>query len=67
MTRQVAGELQCFLEPRGTGVIIEATHMCMCMRGVQKEGSTTITSSMTGDFRSDPKTREEFLQLVKMK
>ena len=67
LTRQVADELQRFLNPRGTGVIIEAQHMCMCMRGVMKQGSTTITSSMTGEFRDKLKTREEFLQLVRMK
>jgi len=49
----------------GVGVIVEAKHMCMMMRGVEKQNSSMRTSVMLGNFRSDPKTRNEFLQLIK--
>jgi GTP cyclohydrolase I len=52
------------LEPRGVGVVIEAEHLCMMMRGVEKQNSKTITSALRGAFRDDPKTREEFLYLA---
>jgi GTP cyclohydrolase I len=52
------------LEPNGVGVVIEAYHLCMMMRGVQKQNSKTITSALRGGFRDDPKTREEFLTLA---
>ncbi|KAK6098885.1 hypothetical protein BDV3_000235 [Batrachochytrium dendrobatidis] len=64
LTKQVAVAIDEILKPRGVAVIMEATHMCMVMRGVQKPGSTTITSCMLGEFRNDPKTREEFLSLT---
>jgi len=52
------------LQPRGVGVVIEAVHLCMMMRGVEKQNSKTITSAVRGIFRADPRTREEFLTLV---
>lgn len=65
LTRQIANAVDSTLLPRGVAVVIRATHMCMVMRGVQKSGSETITSCMLGAFREDPKTRDEFLSLVK--
>jgi len=64
MTDQVADALDQELQPRGVGVVIEASHLCMMMRGVEKQNSRTITSAMRGTFLSDPRTREEFLGLV---
>ncbi len=64
LTDQVARAIQSVLQPRGVGVVIEAYHLCMMMRGVQKQNSKTITSSVLGIFRDDPRTREEFLRLV---
>jgi GTP cyclohydrolase IA len=65
LTSQVANALQEALQPRGVAVVMEATHMCMVMRGVQKPGSWTVTSSMVGCFQEDLKTREEFLNLIR--
>ncbi len=64
LTDEIAQALTDVLEPRGVGVVIEAAHMCMMMRGVQKQNSTTVTSAVRGTFRDDPKTRDEFLQLI---
>ncbi|XP_065920629.1 GTP cyclohydrolase 1-like [Dysidea avara] len=64
MTREIAEAIQKAVQPSGVGVIVEATHLCMVMRGVEKSDSKTVTSSMMGVFRDDPKTREEFLQLT---
>ena len=64
MTQQVAQALDEVLAPKGVGVVIEAAHMCMAMRGVEKQNSKTITSALTGTFRTDAKTREEFLRLA---
>ena len=64
LTEQVAQALTDVLQPLGVGVVIEAYHLCMMMRGVQKQNSSTITSAMRGSFRDDPKTRDEFLRLA---
>ncbi|CAB4009749.1 GTP cyclohydrolase 1-like [Paramuricea clavata] len=63
LTKQIALAVAKAINPTGVGVIVEAAHMCMVMRGVQKPGSSTVTSCMIGVFRDDPKTREEFLKL----
>ncbi|XP_788725.3 GTP cyclohydrolase 1 [Strongylocentrotus purpuratus] len=65
LTKQIALAVTEAIAPAGVGVVIEAVHMCMVMRGVQKLNSKTITSCMLGDFREDPKTRDEFLQLIR--
>ncbi|XP_061174651.1 GTP cyclohydrolase 1-like isoform X2 [Saccostrea echinata] len=65
LTKQIAVALTEAVQPAGVGVVIEATHMCMVMRGVQKINSKTVTSTMLGVFREDPKTREEFLSLIR--
>ncbi|GLB33488.1 putative GTP cyclohydrolase I [Lyophyllum shimeji] len=65
LTKQVAIAVQEAIKPRGVAVVMEATHMCMTMRGVQKPGSITVTSCMLGCFRTQQKTREEFLTLMK--
>jgi GTP cyclohydrolase IA len=64
LTEQVAKAIEEVLEPRGVGVVIEAFHMCMMMRGVEKQNSRTITSALRGVFREDGKTRDEFLRLA---
>ena len=64
LTAQIADALQGLLKPQGVAVVVEATHMCMVMRGVQKPGSWTSTSAMRGLFASDARTRQEFFNLV---
>jgi GTP cyclohydrolase I len=64
LTEQVAAALMEVLEPQGVGVVIEAAHLCMMMRGVEKQNSRTVTSAMKGVFLEDLRTREEFLRLV---
>jgi GTP cyclohydrolase IA len=64
LTEQIAEAICEVLHPRGVGVVIEASHLCMMMRGVQKQNSRTITSALRGLFRSDPRTRDEFLRLA---
>jgi GTP cyclohydrolase I len=65
LTQQVAQCLEEMLEPLGVGVICEASHFCMMMRGVEKQGSSTVTSTMLGAFRNRKETRDEFLSLVR--
>ena len=65
LTTQVAGWLQRELEPKGVGVVIEAEHLCMSLRGVQKPGAKTVTSALHGLVRDDARTRQEFLALVR--
>jgi GTP cyclohydrolase IA len=64
LTDQIATAIEEVLAPRGVGVVIEAVHLCMMMRGVEKQGSSTITSALRGAFRDDGRTREEFMRLV---
>ncbi|HEV2146359.1 MAG TPA: GTP cyclohydrolase I FolE [Longimicrobiaceae bacterium] len=63
LTEQIATAIQEVLEPQGVGVVIEAAHLCMMMRGVEKQNSKTITSAVKGVFLDDQRTREEFLRL----
>jgi GTP cyclohydrolase I len=64
LTEQIAIAIQDVLKPLGVGVVIEAYHLCMMMRGVEKQNSKTITSALRGSFRDDAKTRDEFLRLA---
>jgi GTP cyclohydrolase IA len=64
LTEQIASALDDVLHPQGVGVVVEAYHLCMMMRGVEKQNSKTLTSAVRGSFRSDQKTREEFLTLA---
>lgn len=65
LTTQVTQALDTFLQPRGSACVIQARHLCMACRGVKKQHSLMITSSLTGSFRDDPRTRAEFFQLIK--
>jgi GTP cyclohydrolase I len=64
LTEQIAEAICDVLEPRGVGVVVEAYHLCMMMRGVQKQNSRTLTSALRGVFRDDQRTRDEFLRLA---
>jgi GTP cyclohydrolase I len=64
LTEQIAEAVEEVLQPRGVGVVVEAYHLCMMMRGVEKQNSKTITSAVRGTFRDDAKTRDEFLRLA---
>jgi GTP cyclohydrolase IA len=64
LTTKIAGWLQARLEPKGVGVVLEAEHLCMSMRGVQKRGAKTVTSALHGAVRDDPRTRAEFPSLT---
>src|SRR5437773_1790083 len=64
LTEEIASAIDDVLKPTGVGVVIEAYHLCMMMRGVEKQNSRTITSALRGGFKDDPKTREEFLHLA---
>jgi len=65
MTAQIADALEEVLAPKGVAVVTEASHLCMMMRGVQKQGSTTLTSVMRGAFKEDARTRQEFLEAIR--
>lgn len=65
LTVQIAQAIQEVLQPKGVGVVADAAHLCMMMRGVQKQNSSTMTSCLLGSFRNDPCTRAEFLGLVR--
>jgi GTP cyclohydrolase I len=67
LTNQIANAIQAKIAPLGVGVVIEGRHLCMVMRGVEKENSHTVTSAMLGSFKDNPKTREEFLSLIREK
>jgi GTP cyclohydrolase I len=67
LTTQLAETIQKVIEPQGVGVVIEARHLCMMMRGVEKQHSAAVTSSMLGCFREEQETREEFLSLIRNK
>lgn len=67
LTKEIARAVEKAIAPAGVGVVVEASHLCMVMRGVQKVNSKTVTSCMLGSFREDPKTRSEFLELIKLK
>ena len=65
LTSQIAETLQEQLQPKGVAVLMEASHLCMQMRGVEKQNSSMVTSSMLGQFRKDPSTRNEFMNAIK--
>lgn len=67
MTHEIAEALHNLVKPQGVGVVVEAQHLCMMMRGVQKQNSYAITSAMLGSFREDGRTRSEFLDLIRQK
>ncbi len=67
LTNQIASAIQQKISPLGVGVVIEARHLCMVMRGVEKQNSQTVTSAMLGSFRDNVQTREEFLSLIREK
>src|SRR5271168_3530246 len=67
MTTQIAEAIQQAIEPQGVGVVIEARHLCMMMRGVEKQHSSAVTSAMLGSFRSEVETRNEFLSLIRQR
>lgn len=65
MTAQISGAIDGILKPRGVAVMIDAEHMCMSMRGVQKQGSSTLTSSFTGEFKTNPAEQVRFMTMVR--
>ena len=65
LTTQIAETIQAAIQPQGVGVVIEARHLCMMMRGVEKQHSAAVTSSMLGSFRNEEETRTEFLSLIR--
>ena len=67
LTNQIAETISEVLNPLGVGVVMEGTHLCMLMRGVEKQNSFALTSAMLGGFRNDARTRSEFLELLKLR
>jgi len=67
MTQEIASSLMELIGAEGVGVVIEAQHLCMMMRGVEKQNSYAVTSAMLGSFRNDARTRSEFLELLRHK
>jgi len=67
MTQQIAETINDVLSPKGVAVVLEGQHMCMQMRGVEKQNSYATTSAMIGQFRKDSKTRDEFLKIISMR
>jgi GTP cyclohydrolase I len=67
LTTQIAETIQQVIEPQGVGVVVEARHLCMMMRGVEKQHSEAVTSSMLGCFREEQETRQEFLSLIRQR
>ena len=67
LTQQVAETIDTKVNPLGVGVVVEATHLCMAMRGVEKQNSVTVTSAMRGVFHGDARTRSEFLELIRVR
>ena len=65
LTQEIASVFQEMLEPKGVAVVVEAIHLCMMMRGVSQQNAFAITSSLRGEFESDPKTRSEFMELLR--
>jgi len=65
LTTQIAETLEAVLEPRGVAVVVESIHLCMMMRGVEQQNAFAITSSLRGAFQADPKTRSEFMELIR--
>ena len=67
LTRQIAEAIEDAIHPQGVGVVVEARHLCMMMRGIEKQHSSTVTSAMLGAFRNEQQTRNEFLSLVRQR
>jgi GTP cyclohydrolase I len=67
LTQQIAETIDAKVAPLGVGVVVEATHLCMAMRGVEKQNSVTVTSAMRGVFHGDARTRSEFLELIRVR
>ena len=67
LTRQIAEAIEDAIHPQGVGVVVEARHLCMMMRGIEKQHSSTVTSTMLGAFRNEQQTRNEFLSLVRQR
>ena len=65
LTQQIAGAIECAVTPQGVAVVLEASHLCMMMRGVEKQHSSTVTSAMLGVFKTQLQTRNEFLTLIR--
>lgn len=65
LTQQIAGAIECAVSPQGVAVVLEASHLCMMMRGVEKQHSATVTSAMLGVFKTQMQTRNEFLTLIR--